>query len=71
MYFNSHPIKVCLIEIGQIQRKVRYIRVLGDDIAECFRNFLNKLTELVGQNQNDFICFWMGECAFFFEVIPE
>lgn len=68
MYFNLHPLKVLLLDLGQFQRKVKYIRVLGDEINDSFENFSQKLRCLVdeesGSNGIEFFCFWIGKSSF-------
>lgn len=66
MYFQLHPVKVLIVELGQISKKVKYIRVLGEQIEDCFLSFSEKIRMIVSQeaNNTEFYCSWIGKLSF-------
>lgn len=66
MYFHVHPVKVFIIELGQVPKKVKYIRVQGDEMEDCFASFSEKIRLIVNQeaNNTEFYCSWIGKLSF-------
>lgn len=61
MYFQLHPIKVVLLDMGQVPKKVKYIRILGENIQDCYASFSDNIRAIVNQEAmgTEFFCLWM------------
>ncbi|XP_063709636.1 uncharacterized protein LOC134838110 [Culicoides brevitarsis] len=61
MYFHLHPVKVVLLDMGQIPKRVKYIRVMGDDLPDCYASFMENIRAIAHQESSglEFVILWM------------